>query len=250
MSLLDRLRAPGRRALSDAGPPDRWVLLTVAVGLLLVGVLWLFGWRDIPWQLWLVVPGALTLVLAVADRDGWVIREALVWLALRMRERWKWGPMPGSEAAADRWLADAANDDAPKLVRATVMAAAGRRDQARHILADLVPASPNEAVTILRARMYLDAAPGQPLALGPIRAAAADLEPDDRRYHLLSAVWMQAQRDLLARRPWRGPLAAMARELGPFPLPRVIRVWAAIPQLAAPLAFASMTLILLFVLRD
>jgi hypothetical protein len=76
-------------------------------------------------------------------------------VAARQRERWQWGPLPIDPLAADAWLA--AHADAPPEVRATVLATAGRPDEARALLGRASPSTPLDTVRLERLRILFAA---------------------------------------------------------------------------------------------
>ena len=82
-ALIERLRSPARNALSDAGPPDRWVFAGFGLAVLFIAVGWFSGvLRDVPWPLWALIPVAILTVVGLADRDGWNIRRAMAYVAI------------------------------------------------------------------------------------------------------------------------------------------------------------------------
>lgn len=236
-AFLDRVRSPGQRAMRGAGPSDRLVIAAVVVGVSAGAVLWLIG-ADArpPWLLLLGIPAVLTAIIAVADRDGWRVREAIAYVALQQTARWTRGPLLRTTRAAEAWLAEPANADATTPERTSALIAAGHWAEAETLVAGAEGSTDAERASIARLRATIAAHPNGDIDLLAVRAAAAGLPSDERRYHVTAAAWSQVWLDLTARRVWRPRFAAAVRDLGPFPLPVRVRFWIAFQQLAAPIA--------------
>ena len=238
--VLERINAPGQRAMRGAGPPPIPTAVAIVGGVALAGVIWLVRYEDgPPWLAFGLIPGTLTAALAVADRDGWRIRAAIATVGLEQVRRWGGaGSMPRTVAAAERWLADPARADEPPLRRVSVMTVAGRWDAARAALMGIEPRDDIERASRMRLLAVIDGRAAGRIDEAPVRAEldALDLPPAERRYQRLSLAWSQAWLDIVARRPWRRPFADAIRGLGPFALPARVRLIIAIQQLAAPIA--------------
>ena len=252
MSFLERLRAPGARALRRAGPPEWQVLLAFVVGGLAdiaVGVA--TDWA-VAWPVYFLIPGLLCLLVSIADRDGWTTRMAVAYVGLEQRRRFPAG-LPVTPEAADRWLADAANAGAGPLERVSALMTAGRLAEAGETLAAYTPANALDAVRLLRLRAAVAAAAdGRPEAgvdVAAVELAARDLPEEERRYQVVSAAWTQAWLDLSHRRPWRSRFVRTARAYGPYPIPSRVQVVLGIQQLAAPIAFLIVALLVALVVR-
>lgn len=244
MLLLDRLRAPGQRAIAGAGPPWSWVIAGGLAGVLVLATLFLLGvTRGVPFVGVMLVPAAGTLVASLADRDGWAIRQALARIGLDQRARWT-GRFPSTPGQARAWLDDPAHANARPLAVAAAALTAGRAAVAREALARLDPESDDELAAATRFAAVLDAEPTGTIDRGRLAAFVDRLSEPERRYHLLSEAWSQAWIDLQRRRPWRAGFAVAARGFAPYDLPRRVRIALAIQQLAAPIAVVLASLIM------
>lgn len=237
MGFLDRLRSPGSKALRDAGPPMRQVIAAVVIGGVVDVVLTVAMRGALPFWAYVVPPFVLTLAVALADRDGWVVRGAVAFIGMEQRRRAAGRAVPATPAAAERWLASPPPDATP-FERAAALITAARHVEAAAVLGDVEPASPTDAVRLIRLRASAAAAldQGSDVDLGAIRAATTDLPPDDQRYHVLSAAWTQAWLDITRGRPWRARFAPVAREFAPYPLPAPLRLVLGVQQYAGPVA--------------
>jgi hypothetical protein len=241
VSLLERLRSPGSRAFRDAGPPDSRLLAALAGSGILVVVL---GWTVVgpdTWPLLAVIPVGLTLGIALSDRDGWAMREAMVFVAVEQRRRFARGRLPTSPREADTWLADPAHGDATGLERASVLLVANRYADALALLDAAGVTTDLDRVRSIRIRSTVETMtdPSKPIDVDGVRKAAASLPIEERRYQVVSAAWSQAWVDVIARRPWRQRFAAVAREFQPYPLPRHMWLFGvALQELSLPLILA------------
>jgi hypothetical protein len=192
----------------------------------------------------MVIPAVVLAAVAVLDHDGWNIRRAMAHVALQQRTRWTRGQIPTTPSLAQAWLAEPSNADANGLERMSVLIVARDIPAARTVLDQFVATTPVQAVGAVRMRSYLQALETGTVDIEPVRAAAADLSKDDRRYQLTSAAWMQVWLDIEARRPWRRRFANAVRDLGPFPVPRRYVAVLAFQQFAASIAVILATLIM------
>ena len=245
-AFLERLRSPARKAMSNAGPPDRLVFAGFGLGGAIVFVGWLLGpLGRVPWPLWALVPAAILAVVSFADRDGWNIRRAMAYVALQQRARWPGpGPLPTTPSVAQAWLEDPASADADGLFKVSVMITVGNLTAARAVLDAYVPTTEAQTVAATRFRAYFRARETGAVDMEPIRAVSEELDEADRRYQLTSAAWMQAWMDIEARRPWRNRFVDAVRGLGPYPVPRRVEGFIGLQQLAAPIAVLLATAIM------
>lgn len=225
------------------------MVAAIVVGVSAGGVLWLIRTETRPpWLLLGGIPAVLTAIIAVTDRDGWRVREAIAYVALQQAARWTRGPLLRTTPAAEAWLADPAYADATTPERTSALIAAGRWTDAGALIAGTDGSSDAERASVVRLRATIAAHPAGDIDLDAVRAAAAGLPADERRYHNAAAAWSQVLLDLAARRAWRPRFADAVRDLGPFPLPRRVRLWIAFQQLAAPIACVLAVVILAGVL--
>jgi hypothetical protein len=233
---IERLRSPASRALRDAGPPNGLLFGALIASVAVSLAIW--GNRAPGTGVWLTL-GAVALVLtslvALADRDGWLIRESMAWVALQQRARWTWGDLPVGVAEAVAWLEDPANRDAPALARASVLMTGDRWSEAAQLLDDHVPSDPAEAATRIRMRLAINARGTGSFDQAAVQAATQGLPEPDAKYLLASAAWSQAWIDLTSGRPWRRDFARASRALRPYPLPMRVRAWIAAQQMLAPI---------------
>jgi hypothetical protein len=238
-AFLERLRSPARKALRQAGPPDRAVIAGFAVsGFLIVVGWWSGALRDVPWPWWALIPIAILAVISFADRDGWNVRRAMAYVAIGQRARWAGGEIPRGPSGARAWLDDPAHADADGLQRVSMLINIGNLAAGRALLDAYVPTTEVQAAAAVRFREHLAAFETGSIDLAPIRAATEGLGEDDRRYQLSSAAWMQAWRDIEAHRPWRQRFADTIRDLGPYPVPGRILAFIGFQQLAPSIATA------------
>jgi hypothetical protein len=201
---------------------------------------------GLPWPVLAVAPGIMTLAVALADRDGWLVRHAMAYVAIQQGKRWTRGPLPMTPSLATVWLTDPANATASPLERATVLFGAGRGEEAGATLERFIPETSRQRASLVRLRACVEGRPTGTIDLGAVRAEldALGLDPEERRYQLASAAWTQAWMDIERRRPWRTGFAAGTRDLGPFRVPLRVTVWVAIQEFAAPIAIGLGTLII------
>jgi hypothetical protein len=234
---IERLRSPVGRALLDAGPPNGQVLGALAAGVAIGAILSSAeGFEASPWVTVGLTAFILTTLVSLADRDGWRIREALAYLGLRQRARWRRGNLPEDKEEASKWLADPANAGASGLERASVLIGADRWDEAAVALAQTEATDAQEHAALVRMRSTIAARTSGRVDQAAVRAAVEDLPEPEAKYQLLAAAWTQAWLDISAGRRWRPELARAAREFGAFQIPASARVLIAIEQLAAPIA--------------
>jgi hypothetical protein len=243
-ALLERLRSPARKALRQAGPPD----LAVVAGFAVSGLLILVGWwsgalHHVPWPWWALIPIVILAVISFADRDGWNVRRAMAYVAIRQRARWTGGPIPRGPTGARAWLEDPANADADGLQKVSMLINIGNLAAGRTVLDAYVPSTDIQAAAVIRLRSHLAAFETGSIDMAPIRAATEGLDQDERRYQLTSAAWTQAWRDIETRHPWRPRFADTIRDLGPYPVQGRILAFIGFQQLAPSFATAIATAI-------
>jgi hypothetical protein len=240
-----RRRSPSIRALRDAGPPIRWLIAAGIGSLLLVIVLFVVGVRDD--RVLVALPFFVFVGVCAADRRGWRIRMATAEVAARQRERWQWGALPIDPLAADAWMA--AHADAPPEERATVLATAGRLDEARAVLERATPVTALDGVRLERLRILFSADEAEDHSIDNALArleqvpALTDVPPDEQRYQRLSLAWSISWLRIRAGEPWRDDFAEAVRPYAPFRVaPRYLLVHV-IQQFALPIAYAGALLI-------
>ena len=240
-----RRRSPSIRALRDAGPPVRWLIVAGILSLALVVVLFLGGIRD--GRVLVAVPFLVFVAACAADRKGWRIRMATTELAVRQRARWQWGRLPVDPIAADAWLA--AHGDAPPEVRATVLVTAGRQDEARAVLETASPETVADRVRIERLRILFEAEAADDHSIEDALAALdrvpelADVPADEQRTQRLSLAWSMAWLRIRAGEPWRDDLADAVRPFAPFRAPLRYRFHHVVQHYAFPIAYVGALLI-------
>jgi len=245
-TILERWRSPGARAVSDAGPPDRFVLIGAIVAIGLIGIGWLTGpLRAVPWPLWMALPAVILAAIGVLDRDGWNIRRAMAYVAIRQRSRWTAGSIPRTPSLARAWIDDPSNVAANGLERTSVLIVAGDLVAAGAALDGFVPTTAVEMAGSIRMRSFLQAVETGTVDLEPTRAATRELDDDERRYQVTAAAFSQVWLDIGARRPWRRRFADAVREFAPYPVPRYVLVVIGVQQLAAPIAVILATMIMI-----
>jgi hypothetical protein len=213
----------------------------VFAGFALGGALIVMGWlsgllRDVPWPLWALIPAAIVTFIGLVDRDGWNIRRAMAYVAIRQRGRWAGGPIPRGPSLSQAWLDDPANAAADGLQRVSMQVAVGNLAAAKATLDTYEPTTGVQAAAVARMRSHLRAHETGTIDMAPIRAATEGLDEEERRYQLTAAAWAQAWLDIQARRPWRRRFADAVRELGPHAVPGWVLAFIGIQQLAAPIA--------------
>jgi hypothetical protein len=249
-TILERWRSPGARAVSDAGPPDRFVFVGAIVSTGLIGIGWLAGpLRAVPWPVWMVIPAVILAAIGALDRDGWNIRRAMAYTAIRQRRRWTAGSIPMTPSAAKAWIDDPSNVAATGLERTSVLVIAGDIVAARAALDGFVPATAVDVAGSVRMRSYLQALETGTVDMGPIRDATRELGEDERRYQLTAAAFSQVWLDVAARRPWRRRFADVVRELAPYPVPRRVLAVIGAQQFAASIAVILATAIMSGIVR-
>jgi hypothetical protein len=244
-ALIERLRSPARRALSDAGPPDRWVFAGFGLAVLIIAVGWFSGvLRDVPWPLWAVIPVAILTIVGLADRDGWNIRRAMAYIAITQRARWVGGPIPRGPSASQAWLDDSANAGVDGLQRVSMLIAVGNLTAARATLEAYEPKTGVQVAAMARLHAHLRALATGTFDMAPILVATEGLSEEERRYQLTAAAWAQAWMDIEAHRPWRERFATAVRGLGPHPVPGRFLAVIGMQQLVAAIATALATAII------
>lgn len=244
-TIIERLRSPGRRAVSDAGPPDRYVFVGLIVGVGLIVTGWLTGpLQALPWPLWMAIPAVILAAIGALDRDGWNVRRAMAYVAIQQRSRWTTGRIPATPALARAWIDDPSHAAANGLERTSVLVIAGDNAAASAALDAHVATGASQVAGVARMRSYLEALETGTVEMEPVRAATRELGVDERRYHLTSAAFSQVWLDIQARRPWRRRFADAVRELGPHPVPRRVLAVIGVQQLAAPIAVILATTIM------
>ncbi len=191
----------------------------------------------------------MLIVVSFADRDGWNIRRAMAYVAIQQRARWTGSDIPRTPAQAQRWLDDPANANPDGLQKVSVLIALGNLAAATSALETYVPTTDVQIAGATRMRSYLRAVETGMVEMAPIRAAAANLAAEDRRYQLTAGAWMQVWLDIEAHRPWRTRFADAIRDLAPHPVPGRILAFIGFQQLAAPVATVIATAIMAVVLR-
>jgi hypothetical protein len=234
-----RYRSPSFRALRDAGPPTSWLVVSAALCLLPIALLYIAGVDNI--VALLAVPFLVFALVGWLDRPGWRIRMALSEVASQQRRRWTWGTLPVDPASAETWLA--ANPDAPPEVRASVMTTAGRTADARALLEASIPDAPADAVRFARLRILFaaedagDHSIADALARLDSTPGFDDLPPDERRYQRLSLAWSMAWLRIRSGDPWRHELATVLRPFAPFRAPGRYRLFHLLQQYALAIAY-------------
>jgi hypothetical protein len=231
--------------MRDAGPPFRWILAAIPVALIVVIVLYVAGVEN------RAVLGATPLVVFILvgflDRDGWRIRMAMAEVAVRQRERWRWGTLPIDPISAEAWLS--AHADAPPAARASVLATAGRHEEARALVEASTADTPQDAVNLARLRILFAAeANGNHAvddAVGALEAApeTAQVPEEERRAQRLALAWSLAWLRIRAGEPWRDDFARAIRPLAPFRVRGRYQVFHAVQHYALPLAYVGALLI-------
>ena len=186
-------------------------------------------------------------LVGLLDRDGWRIRMAMTEVALRQRERWRWGTLPIDPISAEAWLS--ANADAPPVARAGVLATAGRHEEARALVESSTADTPLDAANLARLRVLFAAeARGDHSIAEAVDALAAapeiaNVPAEEGRNQRLAMAWSLAWLRIRAGEPWRDDFAAVIRPLAPFRVRRRYQVFHAVQQYALPLAYAAAVLI-------
>jgi hypothetical protein len=240
-----RRRSPSIRALRDAGPPIRWLIAAGVGSLLLVIVVFVVGVRDS--RVLIALPFVVFVAVCAADRRGWRIRMATAEVASRQRERWQWGALPIDPLAAEAWLP--AHADAPPEVRATVLATAGRPDEARALLERASPATALDQVRLERLRILFAAEAAEDHSIDDALArldrvpALAEVPAEEQRYQRLSLAWSIAWLRIRAGERWRDDFASAVRPFAPFRAPARFVIVHVIQQYALPIAYAGALLI-------
>ena len=240
--VIHRIRSPGGRALSNAGPPDQDSWLGLLAGGLIDIPIVIFGGLDWAtwWPLLLLPPIAITAAVAIRDRDGWTIRMAAMALGMEQRRRWQHGRIPETPASIEKWLADGSAAAASNLDRAAAFTNTGRFAEARAELSAEPPGNDADRVRALRLEAAITGLedPAGDMDMTAVREAARTLPGDERQYQMLGAAWSAAWLDVMRRRPWRDRFAAIAKEFEPYRVPLRYRFPQATSQLAMPLAIA------------
>jgi len=240
-----RRRSPSIRAIREAGPPFRWILVAVPVALIAVIVLYVAGVENR--AVLVATPLVAFILVGLLDRDGWRIRMAMTEVALRQRERWRWGTLPIDPISAEAWLS--ANADAPPVARAGVLATAGRHEEARALVESSTADTPLDAANLARLRVLFAAeARGDHSIAEAVDALAAapeiaNVPAEEGRNQRLAMAWSLAWLRIRAGEPWRDDFAAVIRPLAPFRVRRRYQVFHAVQQYALPLAYTAAVLI-------
>jgi hypothetical protein len=240
-----RRRSPSIRALRDAGPPFRWIVAAIPVALIAVIVLYVAGVENR--AVLVATPLVAFILVGLLDRDGWRIRMAMAEVALRQRERWRWGTLPIDPISAESWLS--AHADAPPAARASVLATAGRHDEARALVESATAETPQDALNLVRLRTLFGAeARGDHSIHGAVDALAAtpeiaNVNAEEGRSQRLAMAWSLAWLRIRAGDPWRDDFATVIRPLAPFRVRGRYQVFHAVQQYALPLAYAAAVLI-------
>jgi hypothetical protein len=236
-----RRRSPSIRAIREAGPPFRWILAAIPVALIAVIVLYLAGVENR--AVLVATPLVAFILVGLLDGDGWRIRMAMTEVALRQRERWRWGTLPIDPISAEAWLS--ANADAPPVARAGVLATAGRHEEARALVEASTADTLLDAANLARLRILFAAeARGDHSIAGAVDALAAAQEmahvpAEEGRNQRLAMAWSLAWLRIRAGEPWRDDFAAVIRPLAPFRVRRRYQLFHAVQQYALPLAYVG-----------
>ena len=240
-----RRRSPSIRAIREAGPPTWWLVIAAPLSLIPVVVLFAAGVNNL--AVFLVMPFLAFVLVGLLDRDGWRIRMAMTEVALRQRERWRWGTLPIDPISAEAWLS--ANADAPPVARAAVLATAGRHEEARSLVEASTADTPLDAVNLARLRILFAAeARGDHSIAAAVDALAAapemaNVPAEEGRHQRLAMAWSLAWQRIRAGEPWRDDFAAVIRPLAPFRVRRRHQVFHAVQHYALALAYAAAVLI-------
>jgi hypothetical protein len=235
-----RRRSPSARALRDAGPPTRWLVIAAVLSLIPIVLLFAAGVGDI--TALFALPFLAFVLVGRLDRDGWRIRLAMAELAIHQRAHWTWGRLPADPVSAASWLA--AHPDAPPEVRASVMATAGRYDDARALVAAATAETPVGVVRLARLRIAFaaedagDHSIANALEILDATPELGDLPPGERRYQRLSLAWSMAWLRIRSREAWRGELAAAIRAFAPFRVPMRVRLFLVVQHYALAISYA------------
>jgi hypothetical protein len=234
-----RRRSPSARAVRDAGPPTWWLVVAAVLSLIPVVLLFTAGVDNI--AALLAMPFLAFVIVGRLDRNGWRLRLAMAELAVRQRARWTWGTLPIDPKSAESWLA--AHPDAPPDARSSVLATAGRDDDARAVLAAAKAEAPIDVVRLARLRIAFAAegAGGSSIAdaLDMLDRVPelSDLSADERRYQRLSLAWSIAWLRIRSGEAWRDELAAAVRAFAPFRVPMRVRLFLVIQQYALAISY-------------
>ena len=240
-----RRRSPSIRAIREAGPPTWWLVIAAPLSLIPVVVLFAAGVNNL--AVFLVMPFLAFVLVGLLDRDGWRIRMAMTEVALRQRERWRWGTLPIDPISAEAWLS--ANADAPPVARAAVLATAGRHEEARALVEASTADTPLDAANLARLRILFAAeARGDHSIAEAIDALAAapemaNVPAEEGRHQRLAMAWSLAWLRIRAGEPWRDDFAAVIRPLAPFRVRRRYQVFHIVQQYALAFAYAAAILI-------
>lgn len=235
------------RHLSDLGPPNSRVVAAFLLGIAIAAGLWYGGiGRAEPW---LLVGGACAItsgLVALTDRNGWLAREALAYIAETHLARWKYGEIPETPAEAAAWLADPKNATASAIARASVLCTADDWEGARAVLEAFSPATELERVMRLRLLAGVEGHPSGAMDILGVRQAAGRLSVEDARYQIAAAASTQAWFDMVRSKPWRDRFADNIRDLAPFPLPALARAELVARQMSVPIVVVAVAVIVDF----
>jgi hypothetical protein len=237
--------ATGRRLLRDAGPPNRWVLISFVAGVPFLAVAGAVGG---PLRLLLIVAFLAILVIpSILDRDGWRIRIGMGWLAAEQRRRLKHLPrLPRTAAGADRWLARPEASGAG-LVQASVLMIAGDLGEARRLVEAHPVTDVEDRARVERMLAALDGLERGRLDPAAANAAIAELPESVQPYHRLSLAWSTAWVDAANGRPWQRAFAEAATGFDGAGIPARYLGYAALQEFLAPLCGLAVVLAFLMI---
>lgn len=234
-----RRRSPSAQAIRDAGPPTSWLAAGALLSLIPIALLFAAGIDDL--ALLLTMPFLAFALVGRLDRDGWRIRMAMTEVAVRQRQRWTWGTLPIDPITATAWLGD--HPEAPPDVRTSVMATAGRLEDARALVGAAQPDAAADIVRLARLRIAFAAQHGgdhsiaQALTMLDATPELAALPASEQRYQRLSLSWSIAWLRIRSGEPWRTEFAAAVRAFSPFRVPMRFRVFQVLQQYALAVAY-------------
>ena len=240
-----RRRSPSIRALREAGPPTWWLLAAAPLSLIPVVVLFAAGVNNL--AVFLAMPFIAFVLVGLLDRKGWRIRMAMTEVAVRQRERWRWGTLPIDPISAEAWLTRHA--DAPPVARAAVLATAGRHEEARSLVESATGETPQDAVNLARLRiLFAGEADGNHAlddSVDELNAAPemAQVPEEERRSQRLALAWSLAWLRIRSHQPWRTDFGLAIRDLAPFRVRRRYQVFHAVQHYALALAYVGALLI-------
>ena len=235
--------------MRDAGPPTRWLAIAAILSVIPIVLLYLAGVDDVTPLL--ALPFLAFALVGRLDRDGWRIRVAMAELAIRQRAHWTWGKLPVDPVSASSWLA--AYPDAPPEARASVLATAGRYQDARALVAAANADTAVGVVRLARLRIVFAAEDAADHSIANALESLdrtpelGDLPPAERRYQRLSLAWSMAWLRIRSGDAWREALAAAIRPFAPFRVPLRVRLFLVVQQYALAIAYAVAVTIVLVI---